>query len=85
MSENVEQSSGDRIAIGKDPSLKKFRCKKGHEWESTVDGISFGYYPPFDEKVERVPIVTSGPLCPYCICEALRNHFEGVEVRALSG
>jgi hypothetical protein len=87
MPENAEQSSTVEIAVDKYPSLKNFRCKKGHEWKSTVDGISFAFYPPWDEKVDRlevtrVPIATSGPLCPYCICDALKSNFEGVEVGA---
>lgn len=85
MSKNAEQLPVDKIAIGKDPSVKKYQCKKGHTWEATPAGVSFGYYPPWDEKAERIPIVDSGPLCPFCIVTALKEHFGGVEVGASTG
>lgn len=70
----------DAISIGKDHSVKSYRCKKGHTWQCTPVGVSFAYYPLWDEKGERVPIVDSGPLCPYCIVVALKDNFGGMEV-----
>lgn len=62
-------------------SVHRWRCPKGHEWEVTGDDfmtVTLSFRGGFAEGYRKK--VDSGPLCPFCICDYLRQNFPTSEV-----